>query len=101
MQYEFEVAEPDEDLEFVPKPQVIVAQTKSGFVKVTVLFMANSALQIDTGIAKSSMGKVKLQFTGKTLSDAYTASQTLRKVVFTFTSPKGMAGNFEFIGQKT
>jgi len=81
--------------------KMIVARTKNSQLKVTVYFMANTALKISGGIAKSVMGKVKLQYTAVTPSGAYTASQTLRKIVFTFTNPQGMASNFEFHEQKT
>ena len=101
MQYEFEIQEPEEEMESVSSPQMLVVRTKNGQLKVTIYFMANTALEINGGVAKPAMGKVKLQYTAVTPSGAYTASQTLRKIVFTFTSPQGMASNFEFHEQKT
>ena len=101
MEYEFEIQEPEEELEYVPTPQMLIASTKSNQLKATIYFMANTALQIRSGIAKSAMGKIRLQYVADTPSGAYTASETLRKIVFTFTNPQGMASNFEFHGQKT
>jgi len=101
LEYEFEVLEPEDDLENAPTPQMLVLNTKDNQLRVTIYFMANTALGITGGIAKSAMGKVKLQYTAETPSGAYTASVSLRKIVFTFTDPQGMASNFEFNGQKT
>ena len=101
MEYEFEVQEPEDELEFVSTPQLLIVSTKNGHLKVIIYFMSNTALEINDGIAKSAMSKIKLQYTAVPSNDAYTASQILRKVVYTFTNPQGMASNFEFIGQKT
>ena len=101
MQYEFEVQEPGDEMEYVPSPQMLIFHTKNDQLRVTIYFMANTALEINGGIAKSAMGKVKLQYSANPPSGAYTASQSLRKVVFTFDSPQGMATSFEFHGQKT
>jgi len=63
--------------------------------------MANTVLEVTGGEAKAAMGKVRLQYTAVTESGAYTASETLRKIIFTFNNPQGMARNYEFNGQKT
>ena len=101
VEYEFEVQEPEDEIGYVPSPQMLIVHTKNDQLRVTIYFMANTAQEISGGIAMSAMGKVKLQYSAITPSGAYTASQTLRKVVFTFNSPQGMTSNFEFDGQKT
>ncbi len=101
MEYEFEVQEPEDEMEYVASPQMLIVHTKNNQLRVTIYFMTNAALEINGGIARSAMGKVKLQYTAGTPSGAYTASQVLRKVTFTFISPQGIASNFEFHGQKT
>ena len=100
MKYEFEVLEPEDGMVYVSSPQILTVHTKSDQVRVYIYFMANTALEINGGVVKSAMGKVKLQYRAVTPSGAYTASQTLRKIVFTFNRPKGMAPNFEFHGQE-
>lgn len=100
MQYKFEVQEPDEQMELVPSPRMVVAHTKNGHLMVSIYFMANAALEITGGFAKSSLGKIKLQYLAVAPSGAYTASQTLRKIVFVFTNPQGSVKEFEFHGQK-
>ncbi len=61
LKYEFEVKEPEKDLESVIAPQLMVAYTKNNLLKVTIYFMANEALEITGGLARSALGKTKLQ----------------------------------------
>ncbi|MGH1538817.1 MAG: hypothetical protein ACRBHB_00210 [Arenicella sp.] len=101
MDYEFEVQEPEEEFDYVPSAQMLIVNTRNKQLRVIIYFMANTALEISQGIATTSMGKVRLQYMADTPSGAYTASQTLRKIVFVFTDPQGMAKEVEFLGQKT
>ncbi len=97
----FEILEPEHPESLVGSPQTVVFNRELDLVSVVVYFMANGALQITGGEAKSALGKVKLQYTAESPSGAYTACQSLRKIMFTFENAGGMASVFEFIGQKT
>lgn len=101
MKYNFEELEPEHDLQYVQAPQMLVVNTKNQTRKVFVYFMTNTALEISGGIVESAMGRVKLQYKAEKAGGACSASQTLRKVVFTFPDPQGMASSFEFHGQKS
>lgn len=96
----FEEVEPEYPDAIVPTPQLVVFSQDINTTIVFVYFMANAALKIKGGIAKSAMGKVKLQYIAESPCDALTTSVKLHKVKFTFTSAMGMATNFEFVGQK-
>ena len=101
MKFTFEVLEPEEEMSFVSGPQTLVFETANGERTVLVYFMANSALEIIEGHANYSLGKLKLSYTATSANDALTASVSLRKVVFNFPKPQGMANQIEFNGQKT
>lgn len=100
MEYEFDVLDVEENFESVASPQVLIINTGLYERKVFVYFMANTALNITDGIAQSAMGKIKLQYTAESPSGAMTASQTLRKICFTFKNSQGMANSYEFLGER-
>ena len=100
MDFKFEVQIPEDDIVFVPSPQMLIATTKKGHLKVTIYFMENTAFEIAGGLAKTAMGKVKLQYTTSSPNGAIAASVTLRKIVYLFQNPQGIASNFVFIGHK-
>jgi len=62
--------------------------------------MANTALEIKSGFAKTAMGNLMLYYLADSPSGAFTASNKLHKVLFTFPNAQGMARTFEFRGQK-
>ena len=99
LRYMFEVLEPETPEAMVPSPQMLVFCEGVHTVKVIVYFMANSALVITGGVARSAMGKIKLQYKAHSPSGAYNASIDLRKVMFTFPETQGMARQFEFEGE--
>ena len=100
MEYKFEVLIPEQDIARVPYPQMLISNMKDGSLKVTVYFMENKALQITGGIARAGKGRVKLYYEAISPSGAYTASVEINKVAYIFPNPEGMAGNFEFLGNR-
>lgn len=100
LKFIFEEVEPEYPNAMVPNPQLVVFIQDINTIVVFVYFMANAALKIKGGIAKSAMGKIKLQCLADSPFDAVTASVKLHKVKFTFPAAMGMATNFEFVGQK-
>jgi len=100
LEFEFKVLDPERDMASVSSPQILVYRPKTGGVLVLVYFMENTALKIETGVVKSAMGKITLQYDASHPSGAHTASVSLRKLSYFFPEPDGMTSNFIFTGRK-
>lgn len=100
LDYKFEVLDPEYPDAVSPRPQLLVFEKSIDDVVVIIYFMANTALKINGGIAKSALGKVRLYYKASSPSGALCASVKLRKIRFTFKNSQGMARNFKFLGEK-
>lgn len=98
LEYEFEVCEPEFPEALVSTPQILVFSIDLNTIKVVVYFMANKAVTIAEGIAKSKLGKIALSCKQESSSGAYTASVRLCKVIYTFSNAQGISSNFLFEG---
>lgn len=96
MEFLFKEIEPEQDIESVSSPQLLVSNMANGSLKVSVYFMCNSAHEIFEGKVSSGMGKTTLHCKLRSPSGTVTASVKLRKVEYVFPNPQGMANNFVF-----
>ena len=101
MKFTFEVLNVEEEIAFVSSPQITVFDSIDGQRNIIIYFMANTAIEIIEGHAVSGLGKVKLFYTAASKNNVLTASNSIRKVVYKFSNPQGMANQVEFHGQKT
>ena len=100
LNYNFEVAEAEYANAVVYAPQLLIMHLDVEVIKVVIYFMANTAVEITNGIAKSKMGKIALSYQAKSSSGAYCASVNLRKIIFTFNKAQGLSNNFVFEGER-
>ena len=100
LNYNFEIAEAEYSNAVVYAPQLLIMHLDVDVIKVVIYFMANTAVEITNGIAKSKMGRIALSYQAKSSSGAYCASVNLRKIIFTFNKAQGLTNNFVFEGER-
>lgn len=100
LKYDFSVVDVENEISFVSEAQILVFRTKQEKTIIQVYFMINSAYEITAGIAKSSLGKIRLWYVASSPSGAVAASIKLAKIQFTFPQSEGLAQNFQFLGEK-
>lgn len=100
LNYSFEISKAEYPDAVVCSPQIITIHLEINVIKVIIYFMANTAIEITNGVAKSKMGRIALSYQAKSPSGAYCASVNLRKIIFTFNNAQGSSNNFVFEGEK-
>lgn len=96
LDFNFEEVEPEYQDALAATPQMVVLSLGLNTVKVIVYFMLNNGLHITGGKVLSGMGVVTLTCKAESPSGCVTASNRLRKIIYTFTNAQGMAREFEF-----